>query len=376
MRVLHIITGLSDGGAEGVLFRLIKHDASGSVHHVVALASDGKYGPQLRQLGVAVTILGMPRGRLSISGLMGLWRILRTWRADVVQTWMYHADLIGGAAARLAAVPVVWGIRNTTLEAGHSKRSTIWVARLCAWLSRWVPALIVCCAQAAQSVHAALGYDVRRMVVIPNGYDLSSFAPDPLARARLREDWAVSNDVPFFGMVARFDPYKDHGNLIAALAHLKARGLDFKVVLIGTGIDENNTLLVQQIAAACLTERVRLLGPCNDVPAIMNALDIHVLSSAAEAFPNVLAEAMACGTPCVATDVGDSARIVGDTGWLVPPRNSLALADALAEAITALQDAPNWHQRMQCARQRIVQEFDIRRMVERYQQTWQVACRQ
>jgi glycosyltransferase involved in cell wall biosynthesis len=85
---------------------------------------------------------------------------------------------------------------------------------------------------------------------------------------------------------------------------------------------------------------------------------------------------MACGTPCVATDVGDSARIVGDTGWLVPPRNSLALADALAEAITALQDAPNWHQRMQCARQRIVQEFDIRRMVERYQQTWQVACRQ
>lgn len=265
-------------------------------------------------------------------------------------------------------------VRDVT--ARHSKRNTIWVARLCAGLSRWVPARIVCCAQAAQSVHAALGYDVRRMVVIPNGYDLSSFAPDPLVRTSLREDWDISDNLPLLGMVARFDPYKDHGNLLAALAHLKARGLDFKVVLIGTGIDANNTLLVQQISAACLSECVRLLGPRNDVPAIMNALDLHVLSSAAGAFPNVLAEAMACGTPCVTTDVGDAARIVGDTGWVVPPRNSLALADAVAEAITALQDAPNWNLRMQCARQRIVQEFAIFRMVERYKQIWQVACQQ
>ncbi|MBX6334886.1 glycosyltransferase, partial [Candidatus Saccharibacteria bacterium] len=177
MRLLHIITGLNDGGAEAVLYRLIMHDQDNE-HGVVSLTGAGKYGPLLRAAGVPVWTLEMPRGRLTTRGLYTLWRLLRTQRPDVVQTWMYHADLVGGMLARLAGTPVVWGIRNTTLEPGKSTRSTLWVARACARLSRWVPRRIVACAQAAVQVHAALGYDAARMMVIPNGYDLARFAPD------------------------------------------------------------------------------------------------------------------------------------------------------------------------------------------------------
>lgn len=369
MKVLHIITGLGDGGAEAVLDRLISHDAQDE-HHVVSLTGLGKYGPLLAERGVAVTALQMPRGRLTWAGVRGLWRAVRQVRPDVIQTWMYHADLLGGVAGRLAGVPVVWGVHNTTLEPGRSSRGTIVVARLCGWLSRRLPRRIVACAQAAVTVHAGLGYDRNRMVVIPNGYDLARFCPDANARARLRREWAVPDDVPLLGMVARFDPYKDHLTCIAALRRLRQSGRAFRAVLVGTGVDDANPALVQAVRAADLSEEVRLLGPRADIPAVMSALDVHVLSSSAEAFPNVLAEAMACGTPCVATDVGDAAVIVGETGWVVPPRDAVALAGALEQALQAWQDASGWRARQQACRQRIEQRYSIEAMVQRYRSVW------
>lgn len=369
MKILHVITGLSDGGAEAVLYRLIARDPVGT-HHIISLTDEGKYGVRLRDAGVQVTVLGMPRGRISLRGFYRMWRVMLSTRPDAVQTWMYHADLLGGIAAWLARVPVVWGIRNTILAPDRSARSTIWVAGLCARLSRWLPEKIVVCAAAAMSAHKAIGYDARRMVVIPNGYDVSRFSPDALARRQIREQWGIADNVPLLGMVARFDPYKDHANLIAALARLHARGLEFRGVLIGTGVDPENKTLMHQIASSGLYEKVRLLGPLDNIPAVMNALDLHVLSSSAEAFPNVLAEAMACGTPCVATDVGDAAAILGDTGWLVPSSNPTALADAIEVALADWAHQEQWLDRQRRCRQRICDEYALEKMVERYQEIW------
>lgn len=378
MRVLHVITSLADGGAEAVLTRLVAHDTADS-HHVVSLTDMGKYGSPLRQAGATVTALEMPRGRTTLRGLHGLyklWRAVRAWRPDVVQTWMYHADLLGGLAGRLAGPPVVWGIRNTTLEAGRSSAATVRVARLCARLSRWLPTRIVACAQAAVRVHAALGYDAGRMVVIPNGYDLARLAPDPEARARLRAEWDVPDDLPLVGMVARLDPQKDHVNLLRALTQLVRSGFDFRIVLVGDGPLAARATLAAGIEDAGLDEHVCLLGTRMDIPDIMNALDVHVLSSAyGEAFPNVLAEAMACGTPCVTTDVGDAAAIVGETGWVVPPRDAQALAAALAAALDTWRAGDEWRARQQCARDRIGNQFGLDKMVEQYRAVWaQVAA--
>lgn len=370
--MLHVITGLNDGGAEAVLHRLVVN-APGDLHHVVCLTGHGKYVPILRSCGAEVTVLGMPRGQVTLRGLRGLWQAIRHWQPSVVQTWMYHANLLGGVVGRLRRVPVVWGIHHTTLDRQRSARTTIWVARACAWLSRWVPTRIVCCAEKAREVHALLGYDVGRMTVIPNGYELSHFAPDARARTRLRAEWGVPDDQPLVGMVGRFDPQKDHANLIAALGGLHAAGTNFSTVLVGSGIDASNRALTNQIAEVGLAQRTRLLGPRADIPAVMSALDVHILSSYGEAFPNVLAEAMACGTPCVTTDVGDAARIVGDTGWVVPPRDSKALADGISEVLIALQEPASWQERKKRSRRRIVDEFGIDEMVSRYRDVWQEA---
>lgn len=371
MNILHLITGLSDGGAEAVLYRLCTHDAENR-HVVVSMMDEGKYGPLLRAAGVAVHCLGMPRGRVTVRGLWRLWRLLRAERPTVVQTWMYHADLVGGVLARLAGVRAVcWGIHHSNLEPGKSRRATIWVARLDARLSRWVPAAIVCCAAQARDVHVRLGYAAEKFVIIPNGYDVGRFRPDAAARARLRAEWGVPDGVPLLGMVARFDPQKDHANLLAACARLQASGADFAAVLVGTGCDAGNAALVQQLAAAGLTQRVRLLGRRDDVPAVMAALDVHVLSSLGEAFPNVLAEAMACGTPCVTTDVGDAAQIVGETGWVVPPRDAAALAEGIAAALKEWRERPDeWAARRCAARERIVETFGLDRMVQAYRRVW------
>lgn len=369
--ILHIITGLADGGAEAVLYRLCTHEDTHR-HTVVSLMDAGKYGPLLEEAGVRVHCLGMPRGRLTWQGLRRLWRILRMERPDVVQTWMYHADLLGGVMARLAGVRrIIWGIRHSNLEPGKLRGLTLWIARVNAFLSRWVPDAVVCCAHRAKDVHIRLGYAAHKFVIIPNGYDVSRFRPDPVARAKLRQEWCVPDEVPLLGMVARFDPQKDHANLIRALGQLKKSGESFRCVLVGRGMDEGNAAIRSVLAAEGLEEYVRLLGPRNDIPSVMVALDVHVLSSVGEAFPNVLAEAMACGTPCVTTDVGDAALIVGDTGWVVPAANPAALARTIATALDEWRERPAaWAERQESARKRIAEVFSLERMVQAYRRVW------
>lgn len=366
--VLHIITGLNDGGAEAVLHRLCAHDVIDR-HHVISLMDAGKYGPMLQAQGVPVTYLNMPKGRVTASGLLRLYRLVREQRPDVVQTWMYHADLLGGLAACLAGHRnIVWGIHHTTLIPGRNPRKTIAIAKICAWISRLVPKQILCCAEEAIKVHTALGYDANRMVFVPNGYDLTAFQPDTPAGSSIRSELELGSG-PTIGFVARYDPLKDHDNLLQALSLLKAANLRPTCLLVGTGLEQGNTALVERIMHFGLSDQIRLLGRRGDVPRVMNALDLHVMSSVSEAFPNVLAEAMACGTPCVSTDVGDAAAIVGDTGWIVPPRDPQALADAIALALKT-RDRTDWAERKAKARHHIETRFSIAQMVENYRAVW------
>jgi glycosyltransferase involved in cell wall biosynthesis len=369
-KCVHVTTGLSDGGAEAVLYQLCTTSNSHQ-HIVISLMDDGKYGPLLREAGISVYALGMPRGRLVFAGLWRLWRILRRERPDLVQTWMYHANLVGGVFSRLAGIRAIcWGIHNTSTEPALIGRSTFLVSRVCAILSRWIPCQIVCCAHRAVVTHQVIGYDAERCVVIPNGYDVARFRPDRVASRSVRQALSVSDTHPCIGLVARFDRQKDHANLIAALARVSAVGWEFETLLVGTGMDTNNRMLMELIEVSRLSNSVHLLGQRDDITSVMNALDLHVMSSVHEAFPNVLAEAMACGTPCVTTDVGDAALIVGDTGWVVPPRDPEALAGAVVEALRERQDAKRWAVRQAAARDRIADQFSLETMVSSYEHVW------
>lgn len=367
--VAHIITGLNDGGAEGALFRLCQADR-GIRHTVISMMDSGKYGPLMEECGVEVITLSMPQGKVTLVGLYTLWKKLRELKPDTVQTWLYHADLVGGVIARLAGVRrVFWGIRHSNLSPGTVKGSTILVAKLCARLSRWVPYKIISCSRQAIKSHTAIGYDAGRFLVIPNGYNLAEFRPLPQQACDLRTQLGIDADTVVLGMVGRFDPQKDHRNLMDALAAMNS---DRKLIclLVGTGMDEGNQALTTMLEETGTAQQVKLLGRRSDIPVVMSALDIHVLSSLGEAFPNVLAEAMACGTPCVTTDVGDAALIVGDTGWVVPPLNPLQLALALRGAVTALDDSESWRRRCFSAQRRIEKEFSIQTMVDSYHGAW------
>lgn len=368
LRIVHIISGLDQGGAETVLHRLVTAADQRDEHIVISMGGAGVFGPRLRDAGIDVHTLDIRGPVQTLRGLWRLYRLLRALYPDVVQTWMYHADFFGGLVARLAGIRAVsWGIRNSGADLAKSSVVSRALALLCAPLSRFLPAVIVACADNAAQRHQSWGYDGDRMLVVPNGYDLSMWQPDAQARAQVRAEWAVGDTVTVVGSVARWNPLKDHENLIAALARLRHHNIH--IVLIGHGLTGENDELMALLRQHGLTEHVRLLGARDDVPRLMQGLDVHVLSSRAEGFPNVVAEAMAAGVLCVVTDVGDAAHIVGDTAWVVPPRDAPALARGIDQALT-VRDTPEATERIAAGRERVARLFSLDTMVSGWQGVW------
>lgn len=366
IKLVHVISGLNTGGAEMMLYKLLSvWDRDRDRIEVISLTDVGAIGDRIRDLNVSVRALGMRRGRLGITKLFRLGRWLLQSSPDVVQTWMYHADLVGGLAAKFSGgFPVVWGIRNSTLGQ-QTRKSTFLTVKLCARLSRWLPTKIVSCSVVSRGIHERMGYNPEKMLVIPNGFDLSSFKPNDEARFSVRNELNLSQDAVLIGFVARFDPQKDHKNFIAATRRVVARHDRVHFVLCGEGVDDTNPHLSRWIQECGVIGRFHLLGRRDDVVRVTASLDIATCPSAyGEAFPNVVGEAMATGVPCVVTDVGDSAFIVGDTGQVVPPRQPEMLAEALnwmielgAEGRTELGAK---------ARRRIQENFDLSVVRDRY----------
>jgi glycosyltransferase involved in cell wall biosynthesis len=372
-RIVHIITGLSRGGAEAILYRLICATRDSWDATVISLGDEGFYGGPLRSLGVSVLCCRMSEAGQAVPGFLRLLRFVRDSRADVVQTWMYHADLLGGVAARLLGFEVVlWGIRNLRFYPGRRSWSARAASRLCALLSKTLPAAIVSCSAQAAIEHRRRGYAGDKMVVIPNGYDCGTLCLDKPAGQLVRSSWGILPSEFLIGMVARWDPVKDHANLLAALQPLMHENARVRCVLVGPGMEAGNRPLSELLRRYALRPKVVLAGPRDDISAVMNALDLHVLSSLSEAFPNVVAEAMACGTPCVVTDVGDASVIVGDKGWCIPPGDSVALQDAMRAAMARLAGADAERLRAEC-RQRIMRKFTHEKMVAAYEHAWSSA---
>jgi glycosyltransferase involved in cell wall biosynthesis len=370
LKIVHVITGLQLGGAEGVLVRLVCATQAKYEHVVVTLRDQGHFGSVLRKAGITVHEIDIGGRCNTLVGLIRLIRLIRREQPTIVQTWLYHADLLGGLAARVAGVPtVIWGVRNTNLGAAAISRSTRFVAWISARLSNLVPDVIVCNSATSSRVHVEFGYVASRFRLIANGYDIERFRPDERLRQAIRVELGIGPGDLVAGCIARWDRQKDHGNLLRALQVVVPRWPGLRIVLAGTGMDHSNQQLTELIRRARLESCITLLGPRDDIPALMNALDLHVLSSLGEAFPNVVAEAMACGTPCVVTDVGDAAYIAGDTGWVVPACDSEALAVAIDAALKALKSGSREALGSRC-RERIVQSFSMSRMTESYTTLW------
>jgi glycosyltransferase involved in cell wall biosynthesis len=373
--ITHIITGLNTGGAEMMLYKLLLNtDKSRFSANVVSLTDIGPIGQRIQALGVPVMALGMRRGVPDPIAVVRLAIWLRQRRPELIQTWMYHANLLGGIAAKMVwNVPVVWGIHHATLNPSSDKRRTILVVKACARISKWVPAKIVCVAEFARSFHASLGYDDHKMVVIPNGFDLDVFRPNKTAYKEMRRGLGVSEETTLIGLVGRFHPIKGHEVFIEAAARLQARYPEVHFVLCGDDVTWNNPDLVKWVDSVGIRGQCHFLGCRDDIPRILASLDIGGTASDGEAFPLVVGETMACCVPCVVTDVGDSAYIVGDTGIVVPPKDPDALAQAWGKLLLlARQDRCQLGER---ARQRIRENFDLHSIVRRYEELYESVLR-
>jgi glycosyltransferase involved in cell wall biosynthesis len=354
-----------------MLKRLIEshHDKIDYKHIIISLTGIGTIGPQLQALGFEVHALGM-QSALGIPRVMWrLVRLIRRSRPDVIQTWMYHADLLGGLAARLTGNRnVIWGIRTTSVTAGGTS-ATAFVRQLCAWLSRTVPHTIICAADASRRAHIAVGYDAARMVVVPNGFDLTRLVATPAQRNELRLQCGFEQELVVVGYLGRFHPAKDQANFVRAAGLLARQYGNARFLMVGRDLDDNNVQLAQWISATGCADRFVLLGERSDVPVCLAAMDLFCLSSRTEGFPNVVGEAMAMGLPCVVTDVGDAAMLVADTGVVVPKEDSAALALGLGQLLAMTPDARE--QIGQKAKARIHAEFSIHRARERFESIYQ-----
>lgn len=363
-----VITGLETGGAEMMLFKLLSRiDRGVFVPEVTSLMNRGAIGEKLVEIGIPVHSLGMSRGKADMTKIAQLIRSMRLKRPDIVQTWMYHADLIGGLAAKFSGqAPVVWNIRNGNLDQQESKRGTFMTVKACSYLSRILPERIVCCAESAKKIHAELGYKEEQMTVIPNGFDVSAFKPDVEARQRIRTECGIPERATVIGLAGRFDPQKDHAGFFAAAAKIRPCPDTVRFVLCGNGIDEDNQVLHRMIKSAGLSDCVHLLGVRGDMAHVTAVFDIGCSSSAyGEAFSNTIGEAMACGAPCVVTDIGDSSFIVGETGETVPPRDAEALSGAMQKLIK--MDVTQRRLLGARARERIVSLYSIEQVVSQYE---------
>ncbi len=371
MRIAHVITGLGAGGTPVMLRKVLAAQQSlpGIESCVVGLIQDGPIAEQIRELGVPVTSLGMRPGVPDPRALWGLVRTLRAFRPDLIQSWLYHADLMSSLARPwVGKPPVVWNLRHATLDPEHDSRSTIWTAKACAWLSRRSPAHILVNTVSGRRVHAEHGYDDTKMQVVPNGFDLERFRPSTEARAQLRKALGIPADTLLVGLVARFSELKGQSVFIRAMSAVAAQLPKAQFVLCGTNIAPENATLSQWINESGCRERFHLLGERMDVEWVHAALDLEVSASVSEAFSNSIGEALCSGVPCVVTDVGDSAWLIENAGRVIPAQDAPAMARACVEILSS--PAAERAVLSQCARQRMERSFDIHVIARQYHDIW------
>lgn len=365
VRICHIIGGLDVGGAERFLFRLIRYmDHQQFETSVISLGELGSIGKELVELGVEVKTIGMTKTPMDVFRFFKLLKILHTTKPDIVQTWLYLSDLIGGVACKILSIPVLWSVRQSNLDTNVNERLTMLAARASAILSNKIPYFVIYCAEAAKRSHQKFGY-CGSNYVIPNGVNTELYQPNDDARKAFRQQLNIPDDVVLIGMVARYHPQKGHADFIRMAAQLTSSNRALGFILIGDGMDKTNTDIARLLEKYSLENKLLLVGYQRNIPKVMNGLDIYVSASLGEGWPNVLAEAMSCGLPCVATDVGDTKNILGDTGELVQPESPSSLASGV-ETLLSLGNE-EFEQRKVESRQRIVDSFQINQSVMQYQ---------
>jgi len=370
MKITHIITDLDTGGAEIMLYKLLAslHDEALN-SSVISLMGRGKVTERIEALGVKVETLDLGQGEHpSWKTIMKLRQFVRAFNPDIVQGWMYHGNIAATVAVFLfdpmcRKMKLFWNVRQTLYDINSEKIQTRWLIMLGRWLS-FFPHSIIYNSNLSAEQHCNVGYSVKKTKLIPNGFDLQKFRPDKNRRQQFREELRVAESVLLVGHISRLHPMKDHATLLRAIERV-VEGL--------SDINSKQEVLFLLIGHGVTSElsknpAIRFLGERVDVPRIMSALDIVVSSSAwGEGFPNVIGEAMASKVPCVVTDVGDSAYIVGKYGRVCSVGDDQCIASSLLQLIENKQERKTAGKQ---ARKRIKENYSMDKIKKEYLKEW------
>lgn len=367
--IVHVITGLDIGGAERALVKLVQSTRDRFSHSVISLRSDGALVTPLKETGATVHQLGMSAGAIPTGHILTLARTLRALQPDLIQGWMYHGNIAGLVGAKLSRLscPLIWSIHGLLHESDTSSPLTKALIWLGARLST-SPRKIIYKSVESRRDHEAVGYSRANSILMPNGFDTEAYRPDQQKGHALRSLWGITEDQVLVGVVARMHPVKDHLNFIQAAILVGAQRPSVRFAVIGRDAENiREAAGPLGLLSTKLDNQLIALPEQSDVAAVMNALDIHVVSSASESFPNVLGEAMACGLPSVSTDVGACREVLGDSGLVVPAKSP----SDLAQAIVQLVGDPALRRRMGSAgRQRVMQNYSMAATRARYVDVW------
>lgn len=369
LSVLHVITDLNTGGAERMLYRLVSQQVGSNITPIViSLMDRGRLGPLFEEMGVPIYTLGMKRSRFSWNDWRRLRGLIATCTPDVVHGWMYHGNLASLLSLpRKKRVPLIWHIHNTVSDLGSENRLTEGIVRLGAPLSRLVDKVVYCGPETARQ-HENIGYASQRTAVIPNGTDCCEYAPDSESRKLVRNQLGIPESAKLVGHIARFHPMKDHASMLLSARIVCGQRPEVHFLLAGSDVVPQNPKIAELWEKLDLRS-VHLLGERRDIPRIMAALDVFALSSSrAESFPLVLGEAMASGVPCVTTDVGDSAWVVGDTGVVVPPSVPENLAAGILKLLSLSES--EFQHLQSAARRRISEQFSLESVAKQFSELY------
>ena len=359
MKICFLLRSLNYGGAERQLVLLAKGLRERGHDVVVAtFYSGGPLEKELREAGVRIRPL-QKRGRWDVPVfLFRLARVLREERPDILHSYLTDQNLVAGLLKPLfPTIRIVWGVRCSMMELKQYDWLSGLSLKLSCRLARFADAIIAN-SHAGREHHVAMGYPSEKTVVIPNGIDTERFRPDPEARRRVRLEWNIRHHEKLVGIVARLDPQKDHSNFLSTAALLLQERKNVRFVCVGDGPAEYRASLQELATTLGLAKYVIWVGARTDVTSVYSAIDLLVSSSSfGEGFSNVLGEAMACGVPCVVTNVGDSAWVVGDQGEVVPPKNPVALMNAIERLLNQRVHDPAQ------IRQRVVDQLSVNSLV-------------
>lgn len=372
-KIVHIIIGLNIGGAELMLKRLVLNSSKLEhfEHSVISLTDQGIIGSELQEQGIKVYSLGMNSLHNIPLTMFKLRRLLKKINPDVVQTWMYHADLLGGLTAKsLGIKKIIWGIRTTDVSQGKSKL-TIHLSKLCAKLSYVIPDSIICAAYASMEHHIRIGYDETKMTVIPNGYHLDTLRANQEDGNKIRQQNGLTEKDIVVGSIGRFNPIKNQKLFIETAAKLVKENPQIKFIMVGRDITKNNEELMSWINEYGMEENFRLLGQRSDIPQCLKAMNVFCLHSKTEGFPNILVEAIASGTPCVSVDVGDAKYILRDNRYIVPKNDSEQLKLCIQDIIISKSTNEENSNKDDCQSiSYLYSEFDIDVISNKYASIW------